>query len=98
MWSACFQHALCVSEVLETGRLRGDVQSPNVLYALLVLDRFREAFDAVQAGRTNSFHRHDRSPGSYRNVTRLPILEPERVTLGKAGDAGSAVNSFAKDG
>src|SRR6266404_2716539 len=38
--AAAFQHVLCMLEVLEASRQRGDVQSANVLYAVLALDRF----------------------------------------------------------
>jgi hypothetical protein len=53
-----------VAEILETRQTRGLVQGPYVLDASLDLERFGEAFDAVQTGRPNGFSRHDSSPGS----------------------------------
>ncbi|MNR02986.1 hypothetical protein D3C85_1188620 [compost metagenome] len=57
------QHIAGVAKVLKSRRLGSSVQGTCV-DVLFAFELFSKAFDSVQGGRTNSFTRHDSSPGS----------------------------------
>lgn len=72
-----------MAEVLIATTAGSFVKGLGVLNSTLSLERFGKAFDARQGGRANGFIRHVSSPGSWRKVTRLPLLEPEHGMCGK---------------